>query len=80
VLSDTTISVETDMYEKQNVNIQDISTDREGNIIYAIPRFGNRSYGNRMRGKWMKVRIHNSNPTDYSTLSHVITKFRQSFS
>ena len=80
VLSDTTISVETDMYEKQNVNIQDISTDREGNIIYAIPRFGNRNYGNRMRGKWMKVRIHNSNPTDYSTLSHVITKFRQSFS
>jgi hypothetical protein len=55
-------------------------TDREGNILYNIPRYGNKQYGNRMRGKWMRVEINKENPTELFTLSHVITKFRQSFS
>ena len=80
IIPNVSISVETDLYKKTDVSINNISTDREGNLLYAIPRFGNEDYGNRMRGKWMKVRIENENPTDYSTLSHVITKFRQSYS
>jgi hypothetical protein len=80
IIPNVSISVETDLYEKTGVNINNIHTDREGNLLYAIPRFGNEDFGNRMRGKWMKVRIENEEPTDYSTLSHVITKFRQSYS
>jgi len=55
-------------------------TDREGNIIYNVPRYKNMPYGNRIRGKWMKVGIKNNNPSEYFTISHMITKFRQSFS
>lgn len=80
IIPNVSISVETDLYKKTDVSINNISTDREGNLLYAIPRFDNESFGNRMRGKWMKVRIENEEPTDYSTLSHVITKFRQSYS
>lgn len=80
IIPNVSISVETDLYKKTDVNINNISTDREGNLLYAIPRFDNEPFGNRMRGKWMKVRIENEEPTDYSTLSHVITKFRQSYS
>jgi hypothetical protein len=57
IIPNISISVETDLYEKTDVNINNIRTDREGNLLYAIPRFGNEDYGNRMRGKWMKVRI-----------------------
>ncbi len=74
------LSFETDLYSKQDINTTDMHTDREGNLLYAVPRFGNENYGNRMRGKWMKVSIQNDNPTDYTTVSHVITKFRQSYS
>ena len=58
-------------------------TDREGIIIYNIPRqvkIDNKYIGNRIRGKWMKVDITKKNPTDLFTISHVITKFRQSYS
>lgn len=55
-------------------------TDREGNIIYNIPRFGDGEYGNRLRGKWMKVDFTANKPDQYTTISHVITKFRQSYS
>ena len=56
-------------------------TDREGNIIYNIPRHTNElGYGCRIRGKWMRVEINNNSPVELFTLSHVITKFRQSFS
>lgn len=55
-------------------------TDREGNIIYNIPRFGNGDWGNRLRGKWMRVNMNYGTPTEYTTISHVITKFRQSYS
>lgn len=56
-------------------------TDREGNIIYNVPRFTDENgYGNRIRGKWMRVNINNEDPKEYFTLSHIITKFRQSYS
>jgi len=67
------------LYTATRLNNKDIYTDREGNIIYNIPRFGNEQYGNRLRGKWMKVDMTGA-PSEYSTISHVITKFRQSFS
>lgn len=54
-------------------------TDREGNVRYAIPRYAE-DYGNRIRGKWMKVDIEDSKPRYEHSISHVITKFRQSFS
>lgn len=64
-------------------------TNREGNINYPIPRanFNNLSqsdiynkwYGQRMRGKWMIETITDYNPTKNSSISHIITKFRQSY-
>ena len=54
-------------------------TDREGNINYAVPRENNAEYGNRMRGKWMKVTITDDNPSKDFAISHILTKFRYSF-
>ena len=54
-------------------------TDREGNVRYAIPRYAE-NYGNRMRGKWMKVDIEDYKPKYEHSISHILTKFRQSFS
>lgn len=76
--SDGTLSFETDINSTTNT-IQPY-TDREGNIIYNIPRFGNGDWGNRLRGKWMRVNMNYITPTEYTTISHVITKFRQSYS
>lgn len=66
----------------QNV---DTITDREGNILYPIPRYvedlnGFKEYGQRMRGKWMRVDVRDDNPQYNYSVSHIITKFRQSFS
>lgn len=72
------LSFETDINSTTNT-IQPY-TDREGNIIYNIPRFGNGDWGNRLRGKWMRVNMNYETPTEYTTISHVITKFRQSYS
>lgn len=55
-------------------------TDREGNVRYAIPRESNVEYGSRIRGKWLKVGIQDNTPDYNSSISHIITKFRQSFS
>lgn len=55
-------------------------TDREGNIRYAIPRYTEHNYGSRMRGKWMKVDIEDTKPKYEHSISHILTKFRQSFS
>lgn len=71
-------SFETDI--NKTTNSVEKKTDREGNIIYNIPRFGTGDYGNRMRGKWMRVNISTNNPDQFTTVSHVITKFRQSYS
>lgn len=76
--SDGTLSFETDINSTTN-EIQ-AYTDREGNIVYNIPRFGNGDWGNRLRGKWMRVNMNYNTPTEYTTISHVITKFRQSYS
>ena len=74
------MAFETDIVKKMYGTSMEPYTDREGNIIYNIPRYQNESYGNRIRGKWMKVGITNDNPTSLFTISHVITKFRRSFS
>jgi hypothetical protein len=36
----TEMSFETDLYKKTSVDMEDSYTDREGNIVYNIPRFG----------------------------------------
>ena len=80
ILDYTTFAFETDLVNKQYGESMEPYTDREGNIIYNVPRYQNMPYGNRIRGKWMKVNINNNNPSEYFTISHMITKFRQSFS
>ena len=81
ILSNTTMAFETDLVKKTYGNTMENHTDREGNIIYNVPRYSEYGgYGNRIRGKWMKVDIQNTNPKEYFTVSHIITKFRQSYS
>lgn len=69
---------------KQTSSKPNAMTDREGNICYDIPREGSVSfdtgYGNRMRGKWLKVTIQDNAPKKDYCISHVVTKFRQSYS
>ena len=84
-------SFETDIQNVINRKPQ-YKTDREGNIIYEIPRnnsvnnnnsavFDNKySYGGRTRGKWMKETISNTNPTIDLCISNITTKFRKSYS
>jgi len=55
-------------------------TDREGNIVYDIPRTGSNDWGDRLRGKWMKETITDTQPRQDYCISHIITKFRQSYS
>ena len=56
---------------------EDLATNREGNICYPIPRSSG-DYGQRLRGKWMIEKIRHNVSDNYS-ISHIITKFRQSF-
>ena len=52
-------------------------TNREGNICFPIPRCADRI--RRLRGKWMiEELLMNSNDNDHA-ISHIITKFRQSY-
>lgn len=74
------MAFETDLVKKTYGTQMEPYTDREGNIIYNIPRYMNEPYGNRIRGKWLKVDINNNKPTDLFTISHIITKYRQSYS
>ena len=76
---DTTTEFETDILGVNNNTIEP-HTDREGNIIYNVPRFGNNPWGNRMRGKWLRTSIDKEKPHEFFTISHVITKLRQSYS
>ncbi len=81
MLDNTTMSFETDITSKTFGNSMEPYTDREGNIIYNIPRFvDGDGYGNRIRGKWLRVNINNEEPTELFTISHILTKFRQSYS
>lgn len=81
-MTNKTFGFETDLHNNFETDLmrhQRISA-REGNIQYAIPRADNEDYGNRMRGKWMKVTMTDTNPEYDYAISHIITKFRQSFS
>ena len=62
----------------QITTCQVLTTSREGNLRYSIPREQCADYGNRMRGKWLKVSIMLDGNIE-NAISHVITKFRQSF-
>ena len=80
-LNGTVMSFESDIINKEFSGDMEPYTDREGNIVYNIPRYtvGN-GYGNRIRGKWLRVNVKSTNPSEFLTISHVITKFRQSYS
>lgn len=80
IMNGVQMAFETDIVSRSLAD-KEPYTDREGNIIYNIPRHTNElGYGCRIRGKWMRVEINNNSPIELFTLSHVITKFRQSFS
>lgn len=80
IMNGVQMAFETDIVSRSLAD-KEPYTDREGNIIYNIPRHTNElGYGCRIRGKWMRVEINNNSPVELFTLSHVITKFRQSFS
>lgn len=99
-----TTNIQDAFYGKIDDN-KDRITDREGNILYAIPRCNtkivdkdnkevldpyyhetngaypmNNEYGRRIRGKWMRVDIRDDNPQYEFAVSHILTKFRQSYS
>lgn len=68
----------TNISDSTKANIQ--YSTREGNIEYTVPRVDNAVYGNRQRGKWMCVEIKDKAYNTNLAISHIITKFRQSFS
>lgn len=64
----------TDLDEAEMI---DEYTNREGNICFPIPRCADGI--RRLRGKWMiEELLMNSNDNDHA-ISHIITKFRQSY-
>lgn len=77
---DNTINFSTDLSKANtlNTNEENSYTDREGNICFSIPRCLNNNI-QRLRGKWMIESIMNNDPESYSSISHIITKFRQSY-
>lgn len=92
-LTNNAFEFETDLHSSDWTVSPDYITDREGNICYNIPRsvdttvadggqlYDNRyNYGGRLRGKWMTCKITNNNPQKDYCISHIITKFRQSYS
>ena len=77
---DNAINFSTDLSKANtlNTNEENSYTDREGNVCFSIPRCSNNNI-QRLRGKWMIESIMNNNPESYSSISHIITKFRQSY-
>ena len=77
---DNTINFSTDLSKANtlNTNEKNSYTDREGNVCFSIPRCLNNNI-QRLRGKWMIESIMNNDPKSYSSISHIITKFRQSY-
>lgn len=55
------------------------TTCREGNFRYAIPRSGNATYGNRMRGKYMVCTIEDVANNENAAISYIMTKYRISW-
>ena len=74
--TNTQFEFQTDLNSSKSSE-EDIATNREGNICYPIPRSSG-DYGQRLRGKWMIEKIRHNVADNYS-ISHIITKFRQSF-
>jgi len=68
----------TELNESQSGELN--MTLREGNYRYAIPRAGDASYGNRIRGKYMVCSIEDTAPNCDASISYIITKFRTSWS
>ena len=68
----------TELNESQSGELN--MTLREGNYRYAIPRAGDASYGNRIRGKYMVCSIEDTKPNCDASISYIITKFRTSWS
>lgn len=91
-MDNKTLYFETDLNQASGLKEDEIKeagvyTDREGNICYTIPREEDnidttvgRPMSLRLRGKWMKVDIEDQSPQQDFAISHVITKFRQSYS
>ncbi len=77
---DNDINFSTDLNKANtlNTNVENSYTDREGNVCFSIPRCSNNNI-QRLRGKWMIESIMNNDPESYSSISHIITKFRQSY-
>lgn len=77
---DNAINFSTDLSKANtlNTNEENSYTDREGNVCFSIPRCLNNNI-QRLRGKWMIESIMNNDPKSYSSISHIITKFRQSY-
>lgn len=74
-----TMDIDTDICEINNVDDLN-TTDREGNIKYALPRYNAEDgYGYRIRGKYMLESILDNDPNKESTISHIITKYRTSY-
>ena len=73
--------IKTSMYDTTTCDgsVLEIS-DKECNIQYALPRYNNESYGNRLRGKWMDVIMTDNDPKRDYVISSIVTKTRQSFS
>ena len=76
-----TMSLDTNLC-KTEVEEEDLATtDREGNIKYALPRYNSEGeYGSRIRGKYMIESILDKEPNKESTISHIITRYRTSYS
>lgn len=73
---------ETDLNYSETDNLE--YTDREGNFRYCIPRALDEDgnivpYGNRMRGKYMICSIEDKENKYDTSISYIITKFRQSW-
>ena len=71
----------TDLHFTSTDNLR--MTDREGNFRYAIPRAQKNgvqhNYGNRLRGKYMICSIEDCENKYDTSISFIITKFRQSW-
>ena len=71
------IEFRTDLSSTDSLNVPTYATNREGNIYYSIPRCKD-NVQQRLRGKWMVETLIHKVVNDFS-ISHIITKFRQSY-
>ena len=71
------IEFRTDLSSTDSLNVPTYATNREGNIYYSIPRCKD-NVQQRLRGKWMVETLMHKVVNDFS-ISHIITKFRQSY-